>query len=158
MRSAVEGPEAALVQVERVEEGGGRGASGAAADDERLGEGLEGADDLQHEVEEDDRRQHGDRDVPEPPHGAGPVDRRRLVAHGRDLPQSGEEDDHRSPEGPHVEHDEGAQRVVGVEHPSLALDAEEGQDLVDEAVGAEDLAPQDGHRDASAQQRGQVVD
>src|SRR3954471_19588383 len=63
--SHVEAAEAALVEVERVEERGVRRTTGSAADDERLRERLERVDDLQDQVEEDDRREQRQGDLEE---------------------------------------------------------------------------------------------
>src|ERR1041385_89301 len=65
--------EALQVEVERVEERGVDRSARAAADDERLGEGLERLDHFQYEVEEDDRREQGQRDRAELTELAGPV-------------------------------------------------------------------------------------
>src|SRR3546814_16551658 len=56
---------ALLVEVERVEEGRIRRPARALAEDEGRREGLERADQLHDEVEEDDRRQHGQGDADE---------------------------------------------------------------------------------------------
>src|SRR5450759_1749688 len=82
----VELGEALLVQVQRVEHRRVGGPSIASRDDERLCEGLERADDLEHQVEEDDRAQERHRDVPELRPLACTVHRGSLVVHVRDLP------------------------------------------------------------------------
>ncbi len=116
-------------------------------------------DDLQDQVEEDDRGgEQRQGDGPELADPGGTVDRRRLVVHlGGDLPQAREEDDHRRTERPHVQGDERPQRGVRVGHPPpLALDAEDAEERVDEAVDAEHLAPQDRDGDGAAEQGRQV--
>ncbi|MDF2561299.1 MAG: hypothetical protein K0R99_2745 [Microbacterium sp.] len=154
----VEVGEAHLVEVQRVEHGRVGGSAGPVRDDERLREGLERADDLQHEVEEDDRCEQRQGDPEELPHAAGSVDGCRLVVHRRDLTQSGEEDDHRRAERPDAQDDERVERGVRRRHPALALDAQQGEDLVHQTLDAEDLTPQygDGHR--PAQERREVED
>ena len=86
----------------------------------------------------------------------GAVHRGGLVEVLRDLAQAGEEDDHRRAELPDREHDEGRERVVGVRDPGRPLDADEREELVDQALGAEDLAPEHRDRDRGAEQRRQV--
>src|SRR5690606_325577 len=75
----VEGRESAVVEVERVEQRGVRGPALAARDDERLCERLERVDDLQHQVEEDDRGEQRDGDVEESAHRSRAVDPGGLV-------------------------------------------------------------------------------
>ena len=88
----------------------------------------------------------------------GAVHRGGLVEVLRDLAQAREEDDHRRAELPDGEHHQRRERVVGVRDPGGAVDAEEREELVDEALGAEDLPPEDGDRDRGAEQRRQVED
>ena len=121
-------------------------------------EGLECLDRLEDEVEEDDRRQQRQRDAEELAQRAGAVHRRGLVEVLRDLPQAGEEDDHRRAELPDREHDQRPQRVVGMRDPARArwTPSVSAEKLVDQAVGAENLPPQDRDRDRRAEQRRQV--
>ena len=125
-------------------------------DDEGAVEGLEGLDRLQHQVEEDDRREQRQGDGEEAAHAAGGVDLGRLVELLRDGAQPGEEDQHGRAELPHGEDDQRIERVVGIGEPIGALDAEDGEDRVDDAAVGEELAPQDGDGDGAAEDRGQV--
>src|SRR5919199_2155480 len=92
--------EPSLVQVQGVEHRGVRRTTGPVRDDVGLREGLEGADDLQHQVEEDDRREQWQGDLPELSPLACAVDRGRLVVHPGNLPEAGQEDHHGRAERP----------------------------------------------------------
>src|SRR3546814_838511 len=125
---------ALLVEVERVEEGRIRRPARALADDEGRREGLERADQLHDEVEEDDRRQHGQGDADELPPRSRPVDGGRVVKVLRDLLQPGKEDHHGRSELPDGERDQGIERVARIGDPAGPVAAEEQEEAVDDAV------------------------
>ena len=70
-------------------------------------------------------RQQRQRDLAELPPLAGAVEARGLVHVLRDLPQAGEEDDHRRAELPDAEDDQRPERIVRIGDPARALDAEQ---------------------------------
>src|SRR5690606_33395356 len=119
----LESGETTLVEVQRVEERRVDRAAGASRDDEGRREGLERSDHLQNEVEQDDRAQHRQSDMPERAPSTDAVDGSGLVEVLRDLAESREEDDHRRAEGPDVQDHEGAEGCLGVADPAHSLDA-----------------------------------
>ena len=82
---------------------------------------LKRVDRLQDEVEEDHRRQERQRDACRTAAPAGAVDAGRLVEVLRDLPEAGEEDDHRRAELPDREDHQRRERIVGMRDPGRAV-------------------------------------
>src|SRR5690625_3854221 len=79
------------VQVQGVEQCRIRGSSASTGDDEGLRKRLERTDQLQDEIEEDDRGEDGYRDVPESAQHSGPIDRgRRSEEHASELQSRGQ--------------------------------------------------------------------
>ena len=134
------------------------GVQGAALGDEVAGvEGLEGADHLVDEVEEDNGGKHGQRDGEKAPHRARAVHNGGLVVAVGDILDGGQKDQHGAAELPHAQSDEGAQGGFGVAQPGGVVgQAQHTEDLVDHAVGREQLLPQQGDGHAAAHEGGNV--
>ena len=110
--------ERALVEVERVEHGRVVGRAAAGGHHVDLREVLERADEAHHEVEQDRRGDHGQRDVPEFAEPARAVDFGHLVQRFRHVGQTRQEDDHGAADAPQAHQDEGRFGPVFVGDPA----------------------------------------
>ena len=90
-------------------------------------------------------------------HEPGAVDGRRLVELRRDLPEARQEDQHRRPELPDRERDQGPDGVVRMTEPAHPRHAHEREHGVHDALGPEHLPPHEGDGHAPGHDRRGVV-
>ena len=115
-------------------------AAAAVGQHERLDEHLHGGDDLQHQQHDEDQPGLRDRDVPDPPEQARPLELGRLVQLARDVLQRGQVDQRRAAHvhpgrrDHHRDHRGADEPGARLEHPLRGRQVQDAQDVVEQTV------------------------
>ena len=131
-----------------LDHGGGGAGRAAAGHDPDLIEDLEGADQRDDQGKEGGRRKHGQGDVAKTLPGIGAIHRGGFIILVRNILQPAQEDGHQvAGVLPNAGDNDRQHGPIWVEQPGGALDAEQAEQKVDQAIlGIENPGPQQGHR------------
>ncbi|MPM12844.1 hypothetical protein SDC9_59198 [bioreactor metagenome] len=127
-------------------------------DDECTGKVLEGVDHLHDEVEQDDRGEFGDGDLPEDAHPPRPIYARSLILADGYLFQSCQKEQHGRAELPNGDQTDGSQCIAGIAQPIHGLDAEDAYKVVHHPLVHKQVLPQYADGDAAAEDGWYVVE
>ena len=136
------------------------GTAGAAIIKDNVGtvEFLERLSNLGNEVVEDNGGDHRHGDGEELAGLGSTVDGGGFVQVDRNALQCGKEQHHGGAELPYTQHNDNDHGVIGVSQPAGPLNADKGEQHVDDAILFEQGLPQNGNGNRAAQDGGNVVD
>ena len=136
------------------------GTAGAAIIKDNVGtvEFLERLSNLGNEVVEDNGGDHRHGDGEELAGLGSTVDGGGFVQVDRNALQCGKEQHHGGAELPYTQHNDNDHGVIGVSQPAGPLNADKGEQYVDDAILFEQGLPQNGNGNRAAQDGGNVVD
>ena len=136
------------------------GTAGAAIIKDNVGtvEFLERLSNLGNEVVEDNGGDHRHGDGEELAGPGSTVDGGGFVQVDRNALQCGKEQHHGGAELPYTQHNDNDHGVIGVSQPTGPLNADKGEQHVDDAILFEQGLPQNGNGNRAAQDGGNVVD